>query len=97
MRHKSVELLLNKGADVSAQGGRYGNALYAASGGGYQEIVRSLIDKREPPRREAIKRLSKSSKEGALLHSLKRSVSRTPTNPAKRLRLMNFEPSAQTE
>jgi hypothetical protein len=31
---------LDKGADVNAQGGYYGNALQAASVGGHQEIVK---------------------------------------------------------
>jgi hypothetical protein len=37
-----VELLLGKGADVNAQGGRYGNALEAASYGGHTAIVELL-------------------------------------------------------
>ena len=39
---KLVELLLDKGADVNAQGGDYGNALYAASVGGH-EVVELLL------------------------------------------------------
>ena len=42
---KSVKLLVDKGADVNAQGGFYGTALQAASGGGYEEIVQLLVDK----------------------------------------------------
>ena len=38
-----VKLLLSKGADVNAQGGRYGNALQAASFAGYKEIVEQLL------------------------------------------------------
>ncbi|KAJ5625207.1 hypothetical protein N7510_001516 [Penicillium lagena] len=41
----ALELLLEKGADVNAQGGRYGNALQAASFGGYERIVRLLLEK----------------------------------------------------
>ncbi|TLS20806.1 uncharacterized protein PpBr36_10900 [Pyricularia pennisetigena] len=32
-------------ADVNAQGGRYGNALYAASEGGHDNTVRMFLDK----------------------------------------------------
>jgi hypothetical protein len=37
--------LLDKGADVNAQGGRYGNALQAASARGHDAIVQRLLDK----------------------------------------------------
>ncbi|KAK1993616.1 purine and uridine phosphorylase [Colletotrichum falcatum] len=37
--------LLNKGADVNAQGGYYGNALQAASYGGHKNIVQMLLDR----------------------------------------------------
>ncbi|KIL54578.1 hypothetical protein M378DRAFT_18753, partial [Amanita muscaria Koide BX008] len=40
-----VELLLDKGADVNAQGGFYGNALQAASNEGANNIVKVLLDK----------------------------------------------------
>ncbi|KAH8702668.1 ankyrin repeat-containing domain protein [Phaeosphaeriaceae sp. PMI808] len=40
-----VELLVDKGADVNAQGGHFGNALQAASAGGHKEIVTLLVDK----------------------------------------------------
>jgi ankyrin repeat protein len=40
-----VELLLDKGANVNAQGGGYGNALYAASVEGHEKIVELLLDK----------------------------------------------------
>jgi len=40
-----VELLLDKGADVNAQGGLYGNALQAAAMDGNFEIVILLLDK----------------------------------------------------
>jgi ankyrin repeat protein len=40
-----VKVLLDKGANVNAQGGEYGNALQAASAGGYKEIVQQLLDK----------------------------------------------------
>ncbi|KAJ7795329.1 ankyrin repeat-containing domain protein [Mycena olivaceomarginata] len=42
---KICELLLNKGADVNAQGGRYGNALQAAASQGHDKIVQVLLDK----------------------------------------------------
>jgi ankyrin repeat protein len=35
-------LLLDKGADVNAKGGLYGNALQAASARGYKEIATLL-------------------------------------------------------
>ncbi|KZP27544.1 hypothetical protein FIBSPDRAFT_730607, partial [Athelia psychrophila] len=40
-----VRLLLEKGADVNAPGGYYGNALQAASEGGHDVIVRLLLEK----------------------------------------------------
>jgi hypothetical protein len=42
---KSVELLLDRGADINAQGGRYGNALQAASVRGHVEVVRLLLNR----------------------------------------------------
>ncbi|KAL3707747.1 hypothetical protein TMatcc_005729 [Talaromyces marneffei ATCC 18224] len=44
LRH-TVEILLNKGVDVNAQGGFYSNALQAASQNGYLEIVQLLLEK----------------------------------------------------
>ncbi|KAF2259137.1 hypothetical protein CC78DRAFT_586295, partial [Lojkania enalia] len=41
----TVNCLLNRGTDVNAQGGFYGNALQAASEGGHEQIVRLLVDK----------------------------------------------------
>ena len=38
-------MLLDKGAEVNAQGGEYGNALQAASAGGYEQVVKILLDK----------------------------------------------------
>lgn len=38
-------MLLDKGANVSAQGGRYGNALQAASYRGYEKVVQILLEK----------------------------------------------------
>jgi ankyrin repeat protein len=38
-----VELLLSKGADVNAQGGRHGNALQAASVEGHEKVVELLL------------------------------------------------------
>ncbi|KAF2463616.1 ankyrin, partial [Lindgomyces ingoldianus] len=43
--YRTVQLLVDKGADVNAQGGHYGNALQAASSGGHEQIVRLLVDK----------------------------------------------------
>ncbi|KAF8344777.1 ankyrin repeat-containing domain protein [Amanita rubescens] len=40
-----VKLLLDRGADVNAQGGIYGNALQAASERGRDEIAKLLLDK----------------------------------------------------
>ena len=42
---ESVRLLLEKGADVNAQGGFYGNALQAASYGGHDQLVQRLLEK----------------------------------------------------
>ncbi|KAF7506336.1 hypothetical protein GJ744_011909 [Endocarpon pusillum] len=42
---ESVKLLLDKGADVKAQGGLYNNALQAASIGGHDQVVQILLDK----------------------------------------------------
>jgi hypothetical protein len=42
---KICKLLLNKGADVNAQGGFCGNALHAAASRGYDNIVQVLLDK----------------------------------------------------
>jgi ankyrin repeat protein len=41
---KSVRLLLEKGADINAQGGYYGNALQAASWKGHDQIVQRLLE-----------------------------------------------------
>ena len=40
-----VQLLLDLGAPVNAQGGYYGNALQAASTRGCEPIVRLLLDR----------------------------------------------------
>lgn len=40
----TVSLLLDKGADVNAEGGCYGNKLRAASVKGQREIVQLLLD-----------------------------------------------------
>ncbi|KAF6811461.1 Ankyrin repeat domain-containing protein 50-like protein 3 [Colletotrichum plurivorum] len=44
-RQNSVQMLLDKGADVNAQGGVYGNALQAASSSGHDNIVQMFLDK----------------------------------------------------
>ncbi|KAH6986709.1 hypothetical protein EDB80DRAFT_590283, partial [Ilyonectria destructans] len=44
--HYSImKILLNKGANINAQGGRYGNALQAALHKGYELVVKLLLDK----------------------------------------------------
>ena len=40
-----VQLLLDKGADINAQGGEYGNALQAASFNNNEKVVQLLLDK----------------------------------------------------
>jgi ankyrin repeat protein len=40
-----VRLLVDRDADVNAQGGFYGSALHAASWGGHEAVVRLLRDK----------------------------------------------------
>ncbi|EED23384.1 ankyrin repeat-containing protein, putative [Talaromyces stipitatus ATCC 10500] len=40
-----VQRLLEKGANVNAKGGKYGNALYAAAEGGHIHIVQTLLEK----------------------------------------------------
>jgi ankyrin repeat protein len=44
-QYEMAKLLLNKGADVNARGGEYGNALQAASLGGHEQVVKLLLDK----------------------------------------------------
>ena len=39
-----TKLLLNKGAEVNAQGGHHGSALQAASAGGHEQVVKILLD-----------------------------------------------------
>jgi hypothetical protein len=41
----TAKLLIDKGAEVNAQGGDYGNALQAASAPGHEAIVKLLLDK----------------------------------------------------
>jgi ankyrin repeat protein len=40
-----VKLLVDKGADVNAQGGVHSNALQAASLRGHEQVVKLLVDK----------------------------------------------------
>jgi ankyrin repeat protein len=40
-----VQQLLEKGADVNAQGGWYGSALLAALFGGHHKVVQQLLEK----------------------------------------------------
>ena len=40
-----MQLLLDKGADVHANGGGYGNALQAASAAGHEAVVELLLDR----------------------------------------------------
>ncbi|OQE18125.1 hypothetical protein PENFLA_c022G00387 [Penicillium flavigenum] len=42
---KVVEMLLNRGADVNAQGGEFGNPLQAASCQGHDKVVQILLDR----------------------------------------------------
>ncbi|KAH7359929.1 hypothetical protein BKA66DRAFT_562105 [Pyrenochaeta sp. MPI-SDFR-AT-0127] len=42
---EAVKLLLEYGADVNAQGGRYSSALQAASANGYEAVVELLLEK----------------------------------------------------
>ncbi|KAK3615213.1 hypothetical protein LTR22_027516 [Elasticomyces elasticus] len=41
---KVVQVLLDAGAEVNAQGGQYGNALQAASLGGHEKVVQMLLE-----------------------------------------------------
>ena len=41
---KVVDQILQRNADVNAQGGRYGNALQAASEHGHEQVVQILLD-----------------------------------------------------
>lgn len=43
-QYEMANLLLDKGADVNAQGRDYGNALQAASERGYEQIVKMLLE-----------------------------------------------------
>ncbi|KAK4166291.1 putative vegetative incompatibility protein, partial [Cladorrhinum sp. PSN259] len=43
--YTTAQMLIEKGADVNAQGGCYGNALQTASWNGHKEIVHMLMDK----------------------------------------------------
>jgi ankyrin repeat protein len=106
-----VELLLDKGADVNAQSGDYGNALYAASSRGYRKIVQMLLDKGADINAQggkygnALQAASKGGHQeivkmlqrGDITLSSKRCGSWTPTNPAKKLRLMDLEPFDQPQ
>jgi hypothetical protein len=48
--HKEVvQVLLEKGADVNAQGGKHGNALRAASSRGHKEVVQMLLENSAEP------------------------------------------------
>lgn len=40
-----VEMLIDKGADVNAQDGHYGDALQAASVDGHEQVVKMLLDR----------------------------------------------------
>ncbi|KID60063.1 Pfs, NACHT and Ankyrin domain protein, partial [Metarhizium brunneum ARSEF 3297] len=93
------KLLLDKGADVNAQGGYYGNALQAASLCGHLKIFKLLLDKGadvnaqggqfsnalqaalEEGHLEIVKLLQGR---GAVTSYSKLSVSRTPSNLAKK-------------
>jgi len=40
-----IRLLLDRGAEVNAQGGAFGNALQAASRGGHEKVIQVLLDR----------------------------------------------------
>ncbi|GKU13522.1 unnamed protein product, partial [Fusarium langsethiae] len=42
-REKVVELLISRGANIMATGGKYGDAFTAASGRGHESVVRMLL------------------------------------------------------
>jgi ankyrin repeat protein len=101
-----VKLLLDKGVDVNAQGGEYHNALQAASSAGHQETVKLLLDKGADVNAHggeysiALEAASLEGhqgivnllqRRGAKTLPSKRSRSRTPSNPAKKRRLMDSE------
>lgn len=46
---KMVQMLLDAGADLNAQGGEYGNALRAASLDGHEKVVQILLKARSQP------------------------------------------------
>ena len=106
-----VTMLLTKGADVNAQGGVYGHALRAASSEGNPEIVRLLLAKGADVNAQSyvyghslwaassgghleIVRLLR--KNGAIISS-KRCGPGTLRNPAKKLCLMDPEPSDRSQ
>jgi ankyrin repeat protein len=82
-----VGLLLNRGADVNAQGGSHGYALQAASNRGHHEIVELLLNKGanihvqkgaygnglHSASEGGLEEIVKLSKEYALLHRLRSS------------------------
>ncbi|KAI3149062.1 hypothetical protein DTO046C5_9716 [Penicillium roqueforti] len=107
-RQEIVKILLDNGADTNVKAGEYGNALQAASVEGHQEIVKLLLDNGVDINAQAIfygNALQAASVEGhqeivdmlqtrrAIKLSSKRFSSRTPTNPAKKPCLMEFEHS----
>ena len=47
-----MQLLLDKGADVNAEGGEFGNALAAASSRGHEKVVQLLLDNGAVPEKE---------------------------------------------
>ena len=65
-----LKILLKKGADVNAEGRRYGNALIAASFNGHEQVVRLLLGKganleaRNGPYRNALVAASEKGDEG---------------------------------
>ena len=44
-----MELLIEFGADINAQGGAFGNALSASAGGGHEEVVQTLLQNGADP------------------------------------------------
>ncbi|EXU98136.1 ankyrin repeat protein, partial [Metarhizium robertsii] len=107
-----VKLLLDKGADVNAQGGLYGTTLHAASSGGHLEIVQLLLDKgadvnaqggeygtalQGASSRGHLEIVQLLQGRGAITSSSKWSGSRSPMNLTKKLRVVSPEPSNHTQ
>ena len=60
-----VQMLLEHGADVNAQGGHYGNALQAACSGGHDKIVQMLLEQGADVNAQRVDRLSVTALQAA--------------------------------